>query len=78
MSMQLLSTIRNSLRSFKTFSGRFSISKTRRPTRVTFRQLPAPKPDLMFCNGRCDEATTFDHLCPACVNEYFDWKQEKA
>ena len=33
--------------------------------------------DFMFCRGRCTEATRFDDLCPACVAEYFDYKDAK-
>lgn len=31
----------------------------------------------MFCSGRCTEATCFEQLCKACVNEYFDFQKER-
>jgi len=40
-------------------------------------QLNPQAHDLMFCRGRCTEATRFDDLCPACVAEYFDYKNER-
>lgn len=33
--------------------------------------------DSMFCGGRCNEATTFEHLCAACLDEYFTYKGER-
>lgn len=79
MSTQLLSTIKDSFRNFKKYSVRLSISKTHRPLRLTFRKAPGQTPvDLMFCNGKCTEATCLADLCPACEAEYFDWKMEKA
>ena len=36
---------------------------------------PIPSPE-MYCSGRCDEATCFEDLCTACLNEWHDWKRE--
>ena len=56
--------------------GRGFLHRTPRPKRVSgHRQIPVKT--LMFCSGRCGDATTFEHLCPACVAEFFDYQKEK-
>lgn len=35
------------------------------------------KTRLMFCTGKCEEASDLGELCPACVAEYFDYVQAK-
>lgn len=33
---------------------------------------------LLFCSGNCDEATSFEQLCSACLNEWYEYEKEKA
>lgn len=75
--MSDLKPYNSSLEIYKKSNATYYISKTLQNQRRQILQILPVGPVNYFCNGRCSEATRFDDLCQACLEEYYDFERSR-